>query len=122
MEAPYVPNAGFLEDVVFGDPALSQPPPDDSIEIGEESAEEKKELPLDGDQMVDTTEELSADVSSMLKVSESTTEDDKNEEEKEEHVMTVEEIDALLDKCLLQALHTTVKDKDLPIPGSTLWY
>ncbi|KAI4331912.1 hypothetical protein L6164_016860 [Bauhinia variegata] len=30
-------------------------------------------------------------------------------------------IDSLLDKCLLQALHTTVKDKDLPLPGSTLW-
>ena len=35
--------------------------------------------------------------------------------------MTVEEVDALLDTCMLQALHTTVKEKDLPMPGSTLW-
>ncbi|KAJ0085815.1 hypothetical protein Patl1_07118 [Pistacia atlantica] len=37
------------------------------------------------------------------------------------HVLSTEDVDAHLDKCLLQALHTTVKDKDLPIPGSTLW-
>lgn len=121
MEARYVPNAGFLEDVVFGDPTLSRHP-DDSSEIVEENDERNKELLLDGDQMAEAAEELSADVSSMLKVSESTTEDDKNKEEKEEHVMTVEEIDAMLDKCLLQALHTSVKDSDLPMPGSTLWY
>lgn len=35
--------------------------------------------------------------------------------------LSVEDMDMLLDKCLLQALHTTVKDKDLPIPGSILW-
>lgn len=39
----------------------------------------------------------------------------------EQHPLSVEEIDRLLDKCLLQALHTTVKDKDLPVPGSILW-
>ncbi|XP_078172323.1 eukaryotic translation initiation factor SUI1 family protein [Carex rostrata] len=120
VEARYVPNAGFLEDVVFGDPTLSRHP-DDSSEIVEENDERNEELPLDGDQMAEAAEELSADVSSMLKVSESTTEDDKNKEEKEEHVMTVEEIDAMLDRCLLQALHTSVKDSDLPMPGSTLW-
>jgi translation initiation factor 2D len=121
VEARYVPNAGFFEDVVFGDPALCQPPADGSSETGEETAQDKKELLPVGDQMAETAEELSTDVSSMLKIAE-TTGDDKNEEEKEEHVMTVEEIDALLDKCLLQALHTSVKDKDLPIPASTLWY
>lgn len=36
-------------------------------------------------------------------------------------ILSVEDVDTLLDKCLLQALHTTVKDKDLPLPGSTLW-
>jgi translation initiation factor 2D len=122
VEGSYVPNAGFFEDVVFGDPALSQPPVDDLSEIGEETTEEKKKLLPDNDQMVETAEELSTDVSSVLKIAESTSEDNKNEEEEEEHIMTVEEIDALLDKCLLQALHTSVKDKDLPIPGSTLWY
>lgn len=39
----------------------------------------------------------------------------------EPHLVSVEGVDMLLDKCLLQALHTTVKDKDLPIPGSMLW-
>lgn len=39
----------------------------------------------------------------------------------EQHPLSVEDIDILLNKCLLQALHTTVKDKDLPIPGSILW-
>lgn len=39
----------------------------------------------------------------------------------EQHPLSVEDMDMLLDKCLLQALHTTVKDKDLPIPGSILW-
>lgn len=38
-----------------------------------------------------------------------------------EHLLSVEDVDMLLDKCLLQALHTMVKDKDLPIPGSILW-
>jgi len=36
--------------------------------------------------------------------------------------LTTEEIDSLLDKCLLQALYTSIKEKDLPMPGSTLWY
>ncbi|PRQ22346.1 hypothetical protein RchiOBHm_Chr6g0249251 [Rosa chinensis] len=35
--------------------------------------------------------------------------------------LSAEDVDMLLEKCLLQALHTTVKDKDLPMPGSTLW-
>lgn len=37
------------------------------------------------------------------------------------NTLSPEEVDALLDQCLLQALHTTLKEKDLPIPGSTLW-
>lgn len=38
-----------------------------------------------------------------------------------QHSLSVEDVDALLEGCLLQALHTTVLDKDLPMPGSTLW-
>ncbi|KAJ4761752.1 Eukaryotic translation initiation factor 2D [Rhynchospora pubera] len=121
VEARYVPNAGFLEDVVFGDPNLSQPPADDLSDVIEENVEEETELLSVGYQMAEAAEELTAGVSNVLKVSESAIEEDKSKEEKEEHVMTIEEIDALLDKCLLQALHTSVKDKDLPIPGSTLW-
>lgn len=37
------------------------------------------------------------------------------------HSLSIEDVDSHLDRCLLQALHTTVKDKDLPMPGSTLW-
>lgn len=39
-----------------------------------------------------------------------------------EHNLSTEEIDSLLDKCLLQAIYTSIKEKDLPMPGSTLWY
>ncbi|GJM85267.1 hypothetical protein PR202_ga01702 [Eleusine coracana subsp. coracana] len=42
-------------------------------------------------------------------------------EEKVHQNLTTEEVDSLLDKCLLQALYTTIKEKDLPLPGSTLW-
>jgi translation initiation factor 2D len=35
--------------------------------------------------------------------------------------MRPEEMDKLLDECLLQALYTTVKDKDLPMPAGNLW-
>lgn len=40
----------------------------------------------------------------------------------DQSTLSVEDVDALLDKCLLQAFYTTLKDKDLPIAGSTLWY
>lgn len=43
-------------------------------------------------------------------------------DEKERQNLTTEEVDLLLDKCLLQALYTSIKEKDLPMPGSTLWY
>ena len=41
--------------------------------------------------------------------------------DREHNALSTQEVDVLLDKCLLQALHTSVKDKDLPIPGSALW-
>jgi translation initiation factor 2D len=43
-------------------------------------------------------------------------------EEKGHPNLTTEEVDSLLNKCLLQALYTSIKEKDLPFPGSTLWY
>lgn len=43
-------------------------------------------------------------------------------EEKVHQNLTTEEVDSLLDRCLLQALYTSIKEKDLPLPGSTLWY
>ncbi|URD76901.1 Translation initiation factor SUI1 [Musa troglodytarum] len=66
-----------------------------------------------------THEEMTADISG-LKFSDNVTAEVQSDE-KEQQTFSGEEIDALLDKCLLQALHTTVKDKDLPMPGSTLW-
>lgn len=47
--------------------------------------------------------------------------DQSNADPEQRLILSVEDVDTLLDKCLLQALHTTVKDKDLPMPGSTLW-
>ncbi|GAQ79177.1 eukaryotic translation initiation factor SUI1 family protein [Klebsormidium nitens] len=43
------------------------------------------------------------------------------EGEKAAAAMRPEEMDRLLDECLLQALYTTVKDKDLPMPAGNLW-
>lgn len=53
-----------------------------------------------------------------LKLTDSGSPNDPNDQ----HTLSTSDVDLLLDKCLLQALHTTLKDKDLlPIPGSTLW-
>lgn len=139
VEGHYVPNAGFLEDVVFEDPSLfaSQTSDscetDDSIdpqnginneEVGEASDVADAHSDLDPasqthtDLQNDIAEQVVADVGD-LKVTENASTDELNVED--QHTLSSEELDALLDKCLLQALHTTVTDKDLPIPGSTLW-
>lgn len=138
----HVPNAGFLEDIVLEDPALS------SVCHASESHEDASSasndmhgsdvnnvreggsftiqddhLEQDVDASMQTAhkggipEEVVADISG-LKIADVSTENQNNEEQ---HTLSSEEIDALLDNCLLQALHTTVKDKDLPMPGSTLW-
>lgn len=134
VEGHYVPNGGFLEDVVIEDPALFS-----ASQISSESASdsqhdtftnEKEEL-VDGesthkeinvptdDARDKVSEELAADLNG-LEVSVHVSAE-KLSVEKEQQVLSSEEIDSLLDKCLLQALHSTVKDKDLPMPGSTLW-
>lgn len=46
---------------------------------------------------------------------------DAGDGEKAAASMRPEEMDRLLDECLLQALYTTVKDKDLPMPAGNLW-
>ncbi|KAK1274732.1 hypothetical protein QJS04_geneDACA009956 [Acorus gramineus] len=143
VEGHYVPNAGFLEDVVFEDPALasineaskpcevtgssSNDPNDVDAKRGEE------ELVLDSDahmkhQIEPSTpdgikKEISEDVATdlaELNVADGVSSEKMNDE-KDQHILSVAEVDALLDKCLLQALHTIVNDKDLPMPGSTLW-
>ncbi|KAK1324018.1 hypothetical protein QJS10_CPA02g00804 [Acorus calamus] len=143
VEGHYVPNAGFLEDVVFEDPALasinetSKPCEDtgsssnDPNDVDAQRGEE--ELVLDSDAHMkhqiepstpdDIENEISEDVATdlaELKVADGVSSEKMNDE-KDQHILSIAEVDALLDKCLLQALHTTVNDKDLPMPGSTLW-
>ncbi|KAL8482360.1 hypothetical protein ACS0TY_028505 [Phlomoides rotata] len=136
----HVPNAGFFENVVFEDPALlSAGQASDSCEgdssvgqinavnnnhMGDASAADgalsildsaPKEEPTVTNEVTEqiTTAMVDLQVLEHAPGSESNVED--------QHPLSVEDVDLLLDKCLLQALHTTVKDKDLPLPGSTLW-
>ncbi|KAG9137372.1 hypothetical protein Leryth_017712 [Lithospermum erythrorhizon] len=135
VDNPYVPNAGFYEDVVFEDPTiLASGQASDSVEAevsvekengidNEETGEaiDHKDGPVvdstSMDEMSGVIEQTSTVIGS-LKLTERGSVDDVNVEDQQ---LSVEDIDALLDKCLLQALHTTVKEKDLPMPGSTLW-
>jgi len=138
VEGHYIPNGGFLEDVVLEDPALfitsqisdaSEGASDKQHDVLTNEREEPVEVAdTHGEREVGTSiggarnevsEELSADLNG-LKVSEHVSADEPDGE-KEQQALSNEEVDSLLDKCLLQALHTTVKDKDLPMPGSTLW-
>ncbi|RWR90294.1 eukaryotic translation initiation factor 2D isoform X1 [Cinnamomum micranthum f. kanehirae] len=141
----HVPNAGFFEDVVLEDPALVSVC--QTSEAHEDTCSASNDLHGDGggdngegqlleiryahiqldvnastevDQKDEIPEEITADMSG-LKVVDTVSSEEINAEQQQQHTLSIEEIDALLDKCLLQALHTTVKDKDLPIPGSTLW-
>ncbi|EXC32473.1 Eukaryotic translation initiation factor 2D [Morus notabilis] len=141
VEGHYVPNAGFLEDVVFEDPASSscqtsdsrddatdsshnQPSETNGKEV-EDSVGAAEEHPILDSASVsqiegknDTAEGITSGVAD-LKVTDTTTADEMVVEDQQP--LSIEDVDMLLDKCLLQALHTTVKDKDLPMPGSTLW-
>ncbi|KAH7833900.1 hypothetical protein Vadar_010870 [Vaccinium darrowii] len=139
VEGYYVPNAGFLEDVVIEDPSLpSASQTFDSSEV-DASIDQRNDLINDlgegssvtnahsdlnpsstrhSDLKNDIPEQLITDVSD-LKVTENVSTDGNNVED--QHTLSTEDVDEILDKCLLQALHTTVNDKDLPIPGSTLW-
>lgn len=133
-EGRYVPNAGFLEDVVFEDPSLSttcqqsdcNPSGDhehDSADNTESEMAMDATHPDSSSNMMQQQQQAESNVSQQvmtdfgdLKVSES----DKATNE-DQNTLSVEDVDALLDKCLLQAFYTTLKDKDLPIAGSTLW-
>ena len=136
-----MPNAGFLEDAVYGDPALaSSSQIDDSYEGTETgdatnygqndsgnkevggSVDETTTDVLDEPGVVptaqtdSTTDEIVSGVNDLKVVNDIST-----EEPNVQHTLSAEDVDKLLDKCLLQALHITVKDKDFPLPGSTLW-
>lgn len=136
-----MPNEGFLEDVVFGHPSLVSSPSHDSdlTESACETSNDRQnntnndeaegsldvnELPADSSHALttrnndeNTADQITARVGD-LKLPGSDSPNDSNDQ----HTLSTSDIDLLLDKCLLQALHTTLKDKDLPMPGSTLWY
>ncbi|KAK3229687.1 hypothetical protein Dsin_001568 [Dipteronia sinensis] len=141
VEGHLVPNAGFLEDMVQGNPAsLSSSQVSGSCEGAADSSNDQqndtgnKEVgqsvdpsnaisepnpasAAQNDFQNSTAEKVAANVGD-LKVTEDIDADGSNVEQ---HLLSSEDVDAHLDKCLLQALHTTVKDKELPMPGSTLW-
>ncbi|XP_078428509.1 eukaryotic translation initiation factor SUI1 family protein isoform X2 [Wolffia australiana] len=127
-EGRYVPNPGFLEDIVVGDPASSselaqkheeQTEQEDRGTELPQNDEEEPQLRDDGGSPVLPLASVSHDVDSSLAVMNIS--EGQCSEDKDQRSLSTEEVDALLDKCLLQALHTSVKDKDLPMPGSTLW-
>ncbi|XP_045832360.1 eukaryotic translation initiation factor 2D [Trifolium pratense] len=141
VEGRYVPNAGFLEDVVFGHPSLLSPPSHDgdlteaacetSIDQQDntksdeaEGSSDVNELPSDSSHALTTpnNHEITADEITAGVVDLKLPDNDSPNEPNDQHTLSTSDVDLLLDKCLLQALHTTLKDnKDLPIPGSTLW-
>ena len=143
VEGHYVPNAGFLEDVVFEDPASSSSfcQTSDSVddeatnssrnqedEIDEKDVRDSADATHDQsvpksvsisqtDAVNDTAEQEISSSMADLKVVDNVSNDESVVED--QHPLSTEDVDMLLDKCLLQALHTTIKD--LPMPGSTLW-
>uniref|UniRef100_A0A7N0U9Q7 Ligatin n=1 Tax=Kalanchoe fedtschenkoi TaxID=63787 RepID=A0A7N0U9Q7_KALFE len=133
VEGRYVPNAGFLENVVFEDPSLSHAESDQlhgdtaapAVHLnGENVAGElidDSHVPSVVDIPLSTCDavEQTADGVSSLNVTESGSLTEVNA--KEQRNLSTEDVDVLLDQCLLQALHLTVKDNDLPLAGSTLW-
>lgn len=124
-EGRYVPNAGFLEDVVFEDPALSindtindheNNPDNIELEAAMDDLDPDSSSKMEPDQNI--SQQVTTDFGD-LKMTENI-ESDKIIAE-DQNTLSIEDVDALLDKCLLQAFYTTLKDKDLPIAGSTLW-
>lgn len=139
VEGHYVPNAGFLEDVVYGDPALASSSQTDNSCEGTDEASNNEQNDINNKEVGGSVNETTSDVLDELGTpltaqADSSTDkivsdmNDLNvvndippEESNVQHTLSTEDVDMLLDKCLLQALHTTVKDKDFPLPGSTLW-
>lgn len=122
----YVPNEGFYDDMVIEDPNFASG--SQHIDSSEDPSEGKQakaavDVPESHTEDLAINSEIidvTAGVSELNLPQEKTTEE--QTKEKECQHLSTEEIDSLLDKCFLQALHTNVKDKDLPMPGSTLWY
>lgn len=144
-EGRYVPNAGFLEDVVFEDPSFCHPSDSDSIGGVTTSTYLHNDInnqDVDGDVDVmdnhsefelaaataqgnviknDVAEQITTQVADLKIPDDASSANECNANDDDQHTLSIEDVDSLLDKCLLQALHMTVKDIDLPMPGSTLW-
>lgn len=130
-EGHYVPNAGFMENVVMEDPSYlasgsveeisdSSAGPQTSTEIEDESGDVNNIGPSTSvtDAKNDTEEHVVGSMNE-LNLADYVSANEANTDK--QNILSPEEVDTLLDQCLLQALHTTLKEKDLPIPGSTLW-
>ncbi|KAE8671034.1 putative serine/threonine-protein kinase cx32 [Hibiscus syriacus] len=138
VEGHYVPNPGFLEDVVVEDPSLlTSNQPSDSSEGATRGSDvpesfidnENTEEFIDVDHSISDTFSASTQNGSDKSANKITTDDSDlksaNVTDMKSDIdlssLSIEYVDSHLDICLLQAFHTTIKDKDLPIPGSTLW-
>lgn len=127
----YVPNEGFFDDIVVEDPnpvSTSQAPDSaEEPEVTNDGSVSAEDAGVDISDnhgtnpgiQIEAVEEIT-DVVNELKLPEDKT-TEQAPVEMEHHNLRTEEIDSLLDKCLLQALYTSIKEKDLPMPGSTLW-
>ncbi|URD89552.1 Translation initiation factor SUI1 [Musa troglodytarum] len=82
----------------------------DCVDISNIHASTDIDAPLNLDVTDQISKEITADISG-LKVSDNVTAEEPSDE-KEQQTLSSEEIDALLDKCLLQALHTTISAKE----------
>ncbi|EFJ36653.1 hypothetical protein SELMODRAFT_77083 [Selaginella moellendorffii] len=137
-EGRYVPNAGFSEGMISEDPSTSQQAGDgegSAQGVDEQDQEHEQEQEQggansgdDGTEIYQVTEPeyVAVDVKDLKLAPDTSAAEEADEECSSIEVgsstgVSTEEMDLLLDRCLLQALHTTVKDKDLPIPASILW-
>ncbi|TYH07928.1 hypothetical protein ES288_A08G274000v1 [Gossypium darwinii] len=139
VEGHYVPNSGFLEDVVLEDPSfLASNQPSDSSEgatcesdvqqscVNNENTEGSVDVngaisDACAASMQNDSENAAKEITTDASDLKSTANVDAAKLDIELLSLSIEDVDSHLDRCLLQALHTTVKDKDLPMPGSTLW-
>ncbi|KNA13329.1 hypothetical protein SOVF_116050 isoform A [Spinacia oleracea] len=134
VEGRLVPNAGFYEDAVFPDPSSlpsTASQPSDGDTSADKKSDDEEEIDPDAANIVcseqgpasssqlddknDVSEQVASELDGLKVV-----EDNEVHTENQQSLST-EDVDLLLERCLMQALHTTVKDKDLPMPGSTLW-
>ncbi|GAV60629.1 SUI1 domain-containing protein [Cephalotus follicularis] len=135
VDGYHVPNAGFFKDVVFEDPDLfscegakdasndqqngiNNEVVEESVDLGDINSETNATSATQKDLKNDNVEQVIADMDS-LKLTDNVVDDESIAEE--QRTLSTEDVDAHLDRCLLQALHATVTDKYLPMPGSILW-